>query len=218
LNVTIVVAVLALIGVGLSQWNARVVVRKQLEHDSEQRDRERTMSLRREVYLEAGAAISLLTQALGRISHVKYDMDATAADFTNGLAKLAKVQIVGSEETVEAVMAYVNAVGAAFMQLVIARAPMTALQTMIDSETDPARKNQLTLEKTRKILAAGDRGIDLAVATIKLVPNALLAVRKEMNLPLDRVRYERLWNAQLQTMQESWQRAKTQLENMLPKT
>jgi hypothetical protein len=53
--ITIGVAMIALGGVLLAQWNARVVLQRQLDHDSEQRDRERKMSLRREVYLEAAA-------------------------------------------------------------------------------------------------------------------------------------------------------------------
>ena len=66
-------AVLALGGVLLSQWKARVVLQRQLDHDSLQRVREREMSLRREVYLEAASAIVHLQTLLGQAANIVSD-------------------------------------------------------------------------------------------------------------------------------------------------
>lgn len=209
--------VATLIGVVLSNRNLRKNVRKQLAHDASQRDIERKMALRREVYLEAAAALSHLTQVLGQVSNLGHDLNALSGAFADDLAKLAKIQMVGTEETVEAVMTYINAVGPAFMELLMLRTPMMLQQNKIDAETDPDTKALLGRQQLSASFAASERGLELALETAKLLPNAVIAVRKEMDLPLDRKLLESLWEVQFQRMQEVWVRAKAQLESLTGK-
>jgi hypothetical protein len=187
---------------------------KQLAHDAEQRDRERAMSLRREIYLEVAGALENAGHALGRVTDIGHDLQAVYADFAAASARLAKVQMVGSDKTVEAVMTYVNEMGPAFIELLMRRVPIAIRKQMIDGETDPAKKAQLRHEQMKAKLEAAERTIALALKTTKLVPNAVLAVRDEMELPLDKGRYLGLWEVQLNRMDEVWIRAKRELEQL----
>ena len=90
----------ALVGVLIANRSARSLLSKQLTHEAEQRDRERKMSLRRDVYLEAAAALTRLQALIGSASSLEHDHKSVLADFVDGQAKLVKVHIVGSEATV----------------------------------------------------------------------------------------------------------------------
>ena len=69
--VTIIVAVLSpiitLISVGRSNAASRKNLKDQLAHDADQRDRERKMSLRREVYLQTAEALAHANTLIARL-------------------------------------------------------------------------------------------------------------------------------------------------------
>jgi hypothetical protein len=203
---------IALVGTLISNHNTRKNLEDQLRHDARQRDLERKMALRREVYVEAASALSHLMQVLGRVTSLQSDLNVLQAEFSADLAKLAKVQMVGSEETVEAVMTCVNAVGPAFLELLMQRMPLMLQRQAIDAETNPAKKAQLLSNQSRAHLAAFDSSIGLTKEIAKLLPNAILAVRKEMDLPLDRRLLEGLWSEQFEKVGQAWARVKEQVK------
>lgn len=203
---------IALAGTLISNRNTRRNLRDQLRHDAQQRDLERKMALRREIYIEAASALSHLMQVIGRVASLQVDLNTLQAEFSADLAKLAKVQMVGSEETVEAVMTYVNAVGPVFLELLTQRGQLMLQQRKIDTETDLSKKAQQIGIHSEALIAAFDHGITSTKEVAKLLPNAILAVRKEMDLPLDRLLLERLWREQFEKVGHAWARAKEQLK------
>jgi heme exporter protein D len=97
---------------------------RRLAHEAEQRERERTMSLRREVYLEAAEALAHANALIGRVTNIENDQKVLGDEFATDLAKLAKIHIVGSPPTVQAIMDYVNALAPGFLELVAKRTPL----------------------------------------------------------------------------------------------
>jgi len=97
---------------------------RRLAHETDQRDRERTMSLRREVYLEAAEALAHANTLLGRMSDIENDQKVLGEELATDLAKIAKIHIVGSDRTIQAVMDYANALGPAVIELVAKRGPL----------------------------------------------------------------------------------------------
>jgi heme exporter protein D len=217
---------------------------RRLAHEAEQRDRERAMSLRREVYLEAAAALNHVNATVGRLADISNDPKTIWEAFATDLAKIAKVHIMGSAETIGAVMDYVNVIGPAFSELVEKRMPLAIRQAAINLESTfmdtalaerkrfTAMMQQLNLEgvrdaakwdpikrqsdlaadtyrshaETRQVLwneqvkdtlALAARSIAVAEQAIPLLPPAILAVRKEMDAPLDPEWYASLWDRQL---------------------
>ena len=145
-GVAVLSAIITLVSVAMSNRNSRSNLREQLRlnaeqfaaqltHDSEQRERERAMSLRREVYLEAAAALSHTSTVIGRLADIYNDQKALAEDFAADLAKIGKVHIVGSAQTVQAIMNYLNVVGPSFAELVAKRVPLTIRKSAIDLES-----------------------------------------------------------------------------------
>lgn len=212
---TLVAAVLTFAGVLISNANTRRNLKAQLAHDSIQRDLERKMSVRREVFLEAASALAHANASIGRAADLQSDLKIVVAEFASDLAILSKVQIVGADETVEAVMNYVNALGPAFMEMLMMRTPMLFRQQMIDLEANPEIKHKLVSEQTAAQIEAGERGIAFVTELGKLIPDAIIAVRKEMNFQIDMVRYRQLLNAQYEKMNVIWAKSKAQLERLM---
>jgi ribosomal protein S18 len=227
---------------------------RQLAHDAEQRDRERKVSLRREVYLEAAAALTNLLTLVGRAASIEYDETAMLDEFVSNQARLAKVHIVGTEATVDAVMTYMNELTPAFLELITRRVPLLNRKHTIDTHVDRMnnagverercealmqrlnaegmRESQrwqvadahykfaseqfasqqsttmkLQAEQMEEQMETGRRSVNLVAQIARLLPGAMAAVRGEMELPLDRRRYEQLWNVQISKVDYTWKQA-----------
>jgi type II secretory pathway pseudopilin PulG len=242
----------------------------QLEHDSRQlerkleaeateRVREREMSLRREVYLEAASALIHLQTLLGQASNIAYNDKDLMAEFAKDQATIAKTHIVGSPETVAAVMSFVGDVGPAFLELLTRRAPLLIRKSAIETHSvllgkaaserdrfigmmkeynlersnDPARfkaiekqhefansqweyhdkiRQKLLGEQAKEQLTVAERVFELSrKILVTRLPDAVLAVRKEMEMPLDREFYEALWQEQTRKLDEAWRETKDRL-------
>lgn len=270
-GVAVLSAIVTLISVVLSNRNSRGNLREQLArgerqfaqqlahdsqqlerrlaHEADQRDRERTMSLRREVYLNAAEAMILANGLIGRMTDLENDQRVLGQEFTVSLGKIAKIHIVGSQQTIDAVMNYVNTLSPAFIAMVSKRGPLLirkaaiALeQTFIDAALGERKRftemlKQLNLDgvtdqiKAEPILAQSRlatktheshiatmaelwreqlKGIEeivrnsqeLAEKITRLLPPAILAVRSEMELPLDPEWYAGKWEEQLERVKK----------------
>lgn len=266
--VTIIVAlaspIFTLITVWRSNANSRRNLRNQLAHDAEQRDLERKMSLRREVYLQAAAALTHTNALVARAANVEYDQNKISDEFAADLATISKVHIVASDDTIDAVMTYMNELGPAFMEMTRRRLPLAIRKQMIDThaallnktnadrerfiammqqynlqgikdvekwkavdaqyqfassqfETQKRNADQLRIEQLKGQLEIGERVMDLAARNTTLLPDAILAVRNEMGMPLDRIRYERNWELQREKMREAWAPVRSDIEKLIEK-
>lgn len=138
-------------GVILSNRNSRLQTLAQLEHDSRQRDREREMDLRQDVYIRAAEAISRSLNMLARLPDLNISDRELSADFSDDSSALAKIQVVGTNETVQAVTAFQQQLASAYLELVLRRASLIE------------RKNSIELlsEFVDKVQAEQDRNVNL---------------------------------------------------------
>lgn len=102
----IIASLITLGGVLLSNLDNRKRLKEQLIHDSNQRDREREMAIRREVYFAAAEAVAVSQERLGRIASM--EMRELGEKFSSSSLSPAinKIQLIGSEKTVAAVSAF----------------------------------------------------------------------------------------------------------------
>ena len=266
--VTIVVAVASpiftLITVWRSNANSRRNLRGQLAHDAQQRDLERKMSVRREVYLHATAALIHTNALVGRAASVEHDLNEISDEFAADLATISKTHIVASDDTIEAVMAYMNELAPAFMEMSRRRIPLAIRKQDIDThvalmnkagadrerliammqqynlqgirdaekwnalnaqaqfvseqfETLKKTADRLRIDQLKEQLEIGDRVAEIAAINATFLPEAVLAVRSEMDMPLDRTRYLRLWETQRQRMRETWTLMRSDIAQLIEK-
>jgi hypothetical protein len=128
----LIAALVAFTSTVLSNRNSRKQLRMQLDSNARQQDRDRTMALRRDVFLPATEALARLQGTLGRLTSVHADQEAIGHQFVTDFATLAKVHLVASESTITALMAYQKAFMPAYLELIELRAPMVNRQRAID--------------------------------------------------------------------------------------
>ncbi len=96
-------SIIALMGVVLTIRNASKQTFEKLDHDSKQRDRDRDMRLRREIYLNATAAITQWQNLIGKLSNLEFPQSKMDEELGMISAVLSKVSVVGTNETIQVV-------------------------------------------------------------------------------------------------------------------
>ena len=130
----LIAAGVAFVSTWLSNRNSRKQLRMQLASTAQQQDRDRTMSLRRDVYLPAVEALARLQGALGQLTDVNADQEAIGRQIVTDLATLAKIHLVASESTITALMEYQKAFMPAYLELIELRGPLVSRRRAIDLE------------------------------------------------------------------------------------
>jgi hypothetical protein len=124
-------ASLSLLGTWRSNVNSRRQLRMQLDHDALQRDKERWMAMRRDVYLPAAESVMRAQGLLSQLSSPDTDLSVVTQQLQSELATLAKVHVVGRQETVRAVMEFLQALMPAYLDLAKARTDLVVRKQMI---------------------------------------------------------------------------------------
>lgn len=142
----IIASLLTLIGVLLTNKGNNLRFTKQLEHEGSQRDKEREINLRREVYLSASEAIA---EAQGSITKFPNSTIQELQDrFNNSTlsANLNKIHIVASERTVSAIGSFGERFSEAIASLMVKK---IVLQTLED-EVKTINENINSMLATRE--------------------------------------------------------------------
>ncbi len=123
---------LTLLGVLLSNRESRKRHLAQLKHDTDQRDRERQLSWRRDVYLEAAQSISRGFSFLGRLLDLNTSDQELSTAYQEDLSRIAKIQVVATEKTVQAVTAFSNEFTSVYLKLSLDRIPLVKRKNAIE--------------------------------------------------------------------------------------
>jgi hypothetical protein len=199
---------------------------KQFEHDADQKAKELQHSLRRDTYLEAAAALLNIHTLISRAATMECNETLLRESFADNHARVVKVHLIATEPTVEVLMIYMNELAPAFVELTARRRQIRARarvlrgqshETVLDSDDNGQYRKRVTAE----LLAAQSeervellrRSVSLTTQSAKLLATSLLALRSEMGGPLDRRRYEQLWQIQFGKMEPVW---KQDIENLRP--
>lgn len=127
----VVGAILTLGGVVLTNRANDRRLRAQFDHDRKIRNRERELSLRKEIYLAATEAVSAGLTAIGRFANLDIPHDQIAEDYLNRSPSIAKVYVVSTEATGRAVAALTGELSAAYLRLSAKRIPLIAHKQQI---------------------------------------------------------------------------------------
>lgn len=238
-------SLLTLSGVLLANRSSRIRQLTELKHDASQRDREREMALRRDVYLGAAGAISRAQSTLMRLADLNVADQELSAAFSQDSSAMAQVQVVGTNKTVQAMSAFSQELGAAFLELTLKRLPLLGRKNQIEllgkfidkSNTEQERlinamrqmnlegntdqktwrvvndsfkleqqnnakiieeRQLLTEQQQRDILEFLELSVDRFCTVSRLIPSATFAVREELDLPLDREAYTKMFDENLE--------------------
>jgi len=101
-------------------------LRVQLAHDRDLRNRERELSLRKDIYLAAAEAVSAGLVAVGRFANLEIAFDKLTEEYVGKSPSIAKVHVIAREDTARAVATLTGELGATYMRLSAKRIPLIA--------------------------------------------------------------------------------------------
>lgn len=113
-------------GVVVSNQASDRRMRQQLAHDRELKNRERELSLRKEVYLAAAEAISAGINSLSRFSSLDIPNDKVTADYHEKSAAIARVYVIAQDNTLTAITKLTDEMSNAYLRLFAKRIPLSA--------------------------------------------------------------------------------------------
>jgi hypothetical protein len=121
----------SLTGVALTNRAADKRLRTQLANDRELRAKERELALRKDIYLAAAEAFQAGLLALQGIWNLDLSNEQLSAIATEKAAALAKVYIIGSQRSLDAVAFAEGQLNKAFLEGTAKRIPLLALKSRI---------------------------------------------------------------------------------------
>ena len=161
----VVGSVITLGGVLLSNWHSRRLKRDELGHDSTQRDREREMALRREVFLPAVEAALSMQASIGSLVNLEIPTAVASEKYQTGHATFVKVAAIGTQETVIACQALSSALGMGFWELSVRRGGLQNFQNQLaDLDRNTALHEGLRdswIKVQQELVAKGERDTEV---------------------------------------------------------
>lgn len=124
----ILASILTLSGVLLTNRGNNNRLLAQLNHDAEERSRERQMSLRREVYLIAVEAVTKAYSILMELPLADLQSNSWKAEANSISKALSKIHIVGSDETVSSSTQFSLSFSRALLELTQKKIPLDQLK------------------------------------------------------------------------------------------
>ncbi|MFZ1802506.1 MAG: hypothetical protein WAU05_01170, partial [Nitrospira sp.] len=114
----------ALGGVMLTNRAHAQRLKEQFAHEREVKNREREMSLRKEVYLDAIEAVTARFIAIGHFSNLEIKDDKILEEYRRKALSLGKIIIIAKVETVGAISNLAGELEATFLRLTAKRLPL----------------------------------------------------------------------------------------------
>lgn len=155
---------------------------------------EREKILKKEIYMEAVEAIVRAQSVIGSIANMNLTEDQIANEFSSESGKIAKVQLVGEEETVRAITNFMGELGTLFLELVLERASLTMRKIDIAIATNVRDRYQSEVERYIAVMKSMNLQGSVDSAAWGVVNESLefeVAQRDKHNEELNR-----LWSAQ----------------------
>jgi len=118
---------LTILGVILTNISNTKRLKLQHEHERKLRNKERDLSMRREVYMDAMEAISAGITAISRFSDLHESPEALMQSYSSMSSKESRVMIVGTNDTVKALANFNVELNGAFLRLSAKRETFDAI-------------------------------------------------------------------------------------------
>lgn len=117
----VLASLLTLSGVILTNFAQNKRFLRQLDYDHKQRNRERQLRLKQEVFLNAVEGLTNIENAISNMGNLEIEYGDIGNRFSAGAAAVQRVYVVASNKTVSALAAYLNDAGVTLLGLVSQR-------------------------------------------------------------------------------------------------
>lgn len=108
---------------------------------------DREQNIKKEVYMDAVEAITISQNMVASFSNLNISEEKITSEFSEQAGKIAKVQIVGSKETVQVVTVFMGEIGTAILHLMLER--MALINRKNDIQISEGLRNKYQSEVDR---------------------------------------------------------------------
>ena len=222
---------------------------RQLKHDRDQKNRERELSLRKEIYLTAAEGIAVGINSLVKFANLDITFEEITTEYSAKSPAIYKIQVIAKESTAEAIINVTAELSAAFLRLSAKRIPLAqqkarikileeqrkSFESVRDNMLELLRQHNINVDNNQQKFAVIQRNFefeaqridaaikeqnDLSVDLLrkqlafvkecigetteinKIMVPALVAIRAELELPIDQAKYMMLVEANIKRQEE----------------
>ena len=206
---------LTIIGVILTNASNTKQLRIQHEHERQLKDKERDLSLRREVYLQAMEAIAAGLVAIGRVSEMDSSMEDLMRSYTDLSPKIGKVSIVGKNETIKAMANFQQELTGAFLRLSAKRESFRSLNQRAGSLEKSITAYKSEMERLAELLPANSKSKDIEQGNPEVIRDyeKLSIQTNKLEKEFEEI-WEHLYPLQIQLVKESFSEV-SKLDNLI---
>jgi hypothetical protein len=162
----------------------------QLSHERELRKKERELSLKKDIYLAAAEAIVTGMTAIGYFPDMNKPTNKLTEAFAEKSPSIAKVHIIAEKETVRVVLNLMGELAKAYQQLSTKR-----------NHLEGMKKNN---DFSAKIIEYATECIAETARLNNLLILVFIAMRKELEVPIDECEFIQMFEQFSTKIQENW--------------
>jgi hypothetical protein len=108
---------------------------------------EREKSIKKEVYMDAIGAIVRSQNTIANFTNLNLSEEQITSNMANDSGTIAKIQVVGSSETVRSVTEYTSAIGSSILDLLLERGELVLRKSAIHTREDLRGKCQQEIDR-----------------------------------------------------------------------
>lgn len=203
----IIASVITLAGVLLTNKNSRKQLYATLKHEATQKNRERELLLRQEVYITTAEAIPRSLATLIDLSNLDIPMQQSTNELQMFSAVIAKIHMVGNNNTVQAVTNFITELMSSYAELSTKRILLEQQKNTIDelintientqindNDDDITQHEALSIKHLKEKMQFARECFLHHEDVNKLIPPILFSSRKELELYIDEAAYMKLFN------------------------
>lgn len=188
---------------GLLSW---IPIRWRLKHDSREREKERQMSIRQDVYLLVAEKIG---QQLSYLTNFYQTKESTPKGYDEAVIQ---IHMLGNDDTIVAINQFNDHIVEAFYELIPKRSEIDLLDARheyltkaLDLDIQEPKKiinefKKIYKERVKLIYKLAEECRRKTQLAEELLTPVIVAIRKEMNAPFSEAEYQ----AMMKTSQNKW--------------
>lgn len=127
-------------------------LRLQLQHDREQKSKERALAMRRDIYVAAAESLASALSTIARFGDLSLDNTALMSDYREKSAQLAKVHVVATEPTALALTSVMREVANVFINLNIQRGQLLSVRQQMGAFLDQMHRHNASRDQYLELM------------------------------------------------------------------
>lgn len=126
-------SIISIIGINATNKASDKRLMKQFDNDREQKTKDREMTLKKEIYMEASEALSAGLMCISKFANLNLSYDEITNEYIEKAPSIAKVHVIAKIETIEAIANFTAELSLIFIKLAKTRFELMKQKKDIDS-------------------------------------------------------------------------------------